>query len=112
MNLLELRDDTAHNWPAQPIMVEQDLDSMHRDPQEEVTNTLRDLLLLGTQLSIVLAFIRGIMHVYSTYKPVAMERKPFTTLSSQSYMWTHRHNTPVSEVSGKAHHTPMNLHEI
>ena len=47
--------------------VVQDLGSEAEDPQDHVSAALMDLVLLGTQLSIFLAFLRGVMYLWHTY---------------------------------------------
>jgi len=107
-----------HGQFTQSLMVDQDLDVARRDPQDEVSATLGELLLFGTQLSIVLAFIRGLMHLYSTYKPLYVDRKPHSNSSSQPF---YMGNSSLRDSCGGGatsrqhlapHSSPMSLHEI
>ena len=47
--------------------VVQDLGGEAEDPQDHVSAAMMDLVLLGTQLSIFLAFLRGVMYLWHTY---------------------------------------------
>lgn len=38
-----------------------------QDPQAELSTTLAELVLLGTQMTLVLAFVRGLVHLYTLH---------------------------------------------